>query len=102
MDRIAFLQRLRNEVLILDGAMGTLLQPDLPPGACLDLAVLEKPDRVCVIVSAYAAAGADIISTNTFGANRVKLSVYGLADKVKTLNHAAAVLARKSAGDGVL
>lgn len=96
MDRTAFHQRLQNEVLILDGAMGTLLQPHFLPGACLEMANLEHPEFVEKIYHAYQEAGADIVSTNTFGANRIKLAHFGLEKKVQEINIASARLARKS------
>jgi len=95
MDRTAFHQRLQNEVLILDGAMGTLLQPHFPPGVCLEMANLENPALIQGIYQAYQNAGADIVSTNTFGANRIKLRHFGLENKVKEINEASARVARK-------
>lgn len=96
MDRVAFRQRLHNEVLILDGAMGTLLQPHFPSGTCLEMANLENPELVQRIYQAYQEAGADIVSTNTFGANRIKLGHFGLGKKVQEINTVSARLARKA------
>jgi 5-methyltetrahydrofolate--homocysteine methyltransferase len=102
MERTEFRQRLENEILIIDGAMGTFLIPHLPSGACVDAAGLDRPDLVLGGHEAYVKAGADIILTNTFGASRIKLQEYGLGDKTREINRAAAKLAKKAAsGNGV-
>jgi len=99
MTKQEFHQRIREHVLVLDGVFGTLLQPHLPPGACVDMANLEKPDLVSSICAAYVKAGADIISTNSFGASRIKLREFGLEEKTREINAQAARLARKGAED---
>ena len=74
-----FRQAIAERVLILDGAMGTLLQERcLPPGGCPEEMNRVAPDAVAGIHEEYARAGADILVTNTFGGNRVKLAHYGL------------------------
>ncbi len=83
--------------MVIDGAMGTLLHPHLPRGGCADHANITAPDIVANIHCRYAAAGADIILTNTFGANRPRLTGFGLQNKVKQINQAGARLARKAA-----
>ncbi len=95
-------KRLKEEILILDGVMGTMLQPHLPPGGCPDYACIENSDLVGSIYSAYVNAGTDILSTNTFGASRIKLREFGLEDKTREINYAAAQLARKAAKSSVL
>jgi len=102
LERTTLAQRLDNEILILDGAMGTMLQPHLASSACMDLASVEKPDLVGGVYNAYAEAGADLISTNTFGANRIKLSSFGLHDMAVEINARAAALARKYVPETVL
>ena len=78
-----FLNEIRQRVLVLDGAMGTLLQErGLPPGGCPELMNRTAPDVVAGIHRAYAEAGADILVTNTFGGNRPKLDHYGLGGEV--------------------
>jgi methionine synthase / methylenetetrahydrofolate reductase(NADPH) len=86
-------------VHVVDGAMGTMLYDKGNfVNSCFDELVVRAPDVVGAVHAAYADAGAEIIETNTFGANPIKLMQYGLADDVEALNAAAARLARKSAG----
>lgn len=86
-------------VYLFDGAMGTMLQQaGLLAGDCPELWNLSKPEIVREIHRAYVLSGADVIETNTFGANRLKLSEYGLADKVSLINTAAVAAVRKAAG----
>lgn len=98
MKKSDFRQFLKDRVLILDGVFGTMLQPHLPAGACVDAANLEKPDLVEGIIRDYVSAGADIISTNTFGASRIKLDEFSQGEKTREINETAAKLAKKHAG----
>lgn len=96
-----FLETIHSRVLVLDGAMGTLLQErGLPPGGCPELMNREAGAVVAGIHREYAEAGADIIVTNTFGGNRPKLGHYGLEAQVADLNRLAVELAREAAGPG--
>jgi methionine synthase I (cobalamin-dependent)/5,10-methylenetetrahydrofolate reductase len=94
------LERLRQGPLLCDGAMGTMLYArapeDLMHGRCFDELVLTAPELVQEIHREYILAGAQIIETNTFGANAAKLSAYGLADRVRAINRRAAQLAREA------
>lgn len=85
--------------MISDGAWGTQLQQrGLKPGECPELWCLERPDVIRQIAQSYLDAGADMIQTNSFGANRFKLKHYGLHDQVAEINEAAASIARAVAG----
>lgn len=82
-------------IKLFDGAMGTMLQnAGLKPGECPELLNITKPDIVTAIHQQYIEYGADIIETNTFGANRIKLSHYNLAERVSDINIAAVKCAR--------
>jgi 5-methyltetrahydrofolate--homocysteine methyltransferase len=97
-----FRKAITERVLVLDGAMGTLLQErGLPPGGCPEEMNRVAPEAVIGIHAEYAAAGADILVANSFGGNRAKLAHYGLEDAVDELNRRAVELAREAAGDQV-
>lgn len=85
-------------MFLLDGAMGTLLQQQgyLRPGDCPELSNIEHPQAIENIHRSYIKAGSDLIQTNTFGANRIKLNEYGCADKVKEICRAAVFNAKKA------
>jgi homocysteine S-methyltransferase len=91
----AFLDRLREEPLVADGAMGTMLYArGAPVDACFDALNLRDPRIVQTIHREYVAAGADILETNTFGANRFKLAAHGLEGRAREINREGARLAR--------
>ncbi|MBU0573481.1 MAG: homocysteine S-methyltransferase family protein, partial [Candidatus Margulisbacteria bacterium] len=91
---------LGKKLLIIDGAMGTLLmQAGVRPEEGFDLQNLTNPDKVQAVHQAYVDAGANIIETNTFGANRIKLADYNASDKAKEINIAAVKIAKLAAGD---
>jgi len=97
-----FLEQLHERVLVCDGAMGTLLfDKGVSLTACCERMNLENPDLVRSTHADYVAAGADIIETNTFGANETELARYGEEDNVEEINLAGARLAREAAGDKV-
>ncbi len=104
--RRAFVERLAARPLLLDGAMGTLLfSRGIPQRASLDELVESHPDVVSAIHREYVIAGADIIETDTFGANRLRLAPFGLAQRTSRINRRAAQLgreAREVAGRDVL
>ena len=86
-------------IKIFDGAMGTMLQKGgLKAGACPELMNVESPDVVKEIHRAYIDAGADIITTNTFGASTIKLAHYGISNRMRELNFAAVKIAKEVAG----
>jgi homocysteine S-methyltransferase len=89
-------------VHVFDGAMGTLLYSrGVFVNVCYDELNVDRPDTIRGIHEEYVAAGAEVLETNTFGANPVKLSAYGLADRTEEINEAAATLARQAAGSNV-
>ena len=94
------LDALDSRVLVCDGAMGTMLYGrGIFLNRCFDELNLTQPDLVSEIHHEYVRAGADIVETNTFGANRFKLANFGLADKVRAINAQGAKLARHAARD---
>ena len=89
-------------MLVCDGAMGTMLYArGVFINRCFDSLNIMSPDTVMDVHQDYVRAGADVLETNTFGANRVKLRSFGLGDKVREINTEAARLARKAARDQV-
>lgn len=98
--RIPFLDYLKNNIVLFDGAMGTeLYNRGVFINSCYDELNLTRPKLIQEIHKAYITAGADVIETNTFGANRLKLQKYGLEDKTYDINFRGATLAREAAGE---
>jgi methionine synthase I (cobalamin-dependent)/5,10-methylenetetrahydrofolate reductase len=91
-----FNERLRNAILVADGAMGSMLYEILGPQRCLDELNTTQPEAVFRVHQAYVEAGAQIIETNTFGANRHKLAAIGLGERVAELNHRGVKIAREA------
>lgn len=98
-------ERMKEKILILDGAMGTMLQnacltaEDFGGEAyegCNEMLNLTRPDLIQSIHEVYLEAGADIVETNTFGATSVVLAEYGLESRVEEINRAAVACARKA------
>ena len=99
---------LGSRILVLDGAMGTMLQqrhltaadfggPELE--GCNEILVKTRPDVLLDIHREYLAAGADIIETDSFGSTSIVLAEYGLQDQTSELNRLAAALARQAADE---
>jgi len=100
MARKSLRERIGQGVFLLDGAMGTqLFARGVEVGVCNDYLNVKSPDVVCEVHRAYLNAGSDAVLTNTFGANRVALKRYGLADQAQRINQAGARIARRAAGD---
>lgn len=96
-------ERIKDGVLLFDGAIGTMLYANgIFINRCYDELNLSMPLLVKQIHQEYVAAGADCIETNTFGANRFKLSAYGYGDKLSAINYEGARLAREVAGSNHL
>src|SRR5438128_7417883 len=97
------LTRLENHVLVCDGAMGTMLySKGVFISRCFDELNISNPELVREVHLDYIKAGADIIETNTFGANRIKLMTHGLADQIRHINIQGARIAGDIAGDNIL
>ena len=93
---MSFLKDLQSKILIGDGAMGTMLYSH-GVDRCFDELNLSKPDDVLRIHQTYIQAGANLIQTNTYGANDIKLSRYGLEDDIRQINKKAVELAKLAA-----
>jgi methionine synthase I (cobalamin-dependent)/5,10-methylenetetrahydrofolate reductase len=96
-----FIQAIADEhVYLFDGAMGTMLySKGVFINKCYDELNLRSPEMVLEVHKQYVKAGAEILESNTYGANRVKLTSFGLAEELREINMAGAALARKAAGD---
>jgi homocysteine S-methyltransferase len=87
---------------LFDGAMGTMLYgKGVYINRCYDELCISQPDLVADVHRAYCKAGAEILETNTYGANRAKLARYGLEERTAEINACAAGLARRAAGERV-
>ncbi|HSI83737.1 MAG TPA: bifunctional homocysteine S-methyltransferase/methylenetetrahydrofolate reductase [Candidatus Methylacidiphilales bacterium] len=91
------LDLLDDRVLLGDGATGTYLYSlGIPATHCLEEANISERDLVARVYSDYAQAGANVIETNSFGANRIRLARYGLEDRVNEINWLSARIAREA------
>lgn len=94
----AIYEALAKGILISDGAMGTMLQgKGLTDGGAPELWNVENPSAIEEVLESYAAAGANLITTNTFGGTRGRLQMHGLEERLFELNKAGAEIARKVA-----
>ena len=95
-----FLEALAERVLVCDGAMGTMLYAKgIFINKSFDALNLTQPELVAEVHREYVRAGADVIETNTFGANRIRLGSFGLADRLHEINEQGARIARAAARD---
>ncbi|MDE0466068.1 MAG: bifunctional homocysteine S-methyltransferase/methylenetetrahydrofolate reductase [Candidatus Poribacteria bacterium] len=97
-----FMEALAHRVLVCDGAIGTELRKRIPSHLqCVDACNIstEHAEKVVAVHRAYIDAGADVIQTNTYQANREALAIHGLADQVEEINSAGVLLAREAAQD---
>jgi 5-methyltetrahydrofolate--homocysteine methyltransferase len=98
--KIQFLERLKNEILISDGAIGTMLQTvGCPPGACPEEWGISNREKLQSIHRGYLEAGADILLTNTLGGSRFKLGRYNLSEQAYSINKRAAEIVAEVAQD---
>jgi methionine synthase / methylenetetrahydrofolate reductase(NADPH) len=88
--------RLKDSILIADGAMGSMLHEAVGAQRCFDELNATEPEAVFRVHQAYIEAGAHIIETNTFGANRFKLAPLGLGEEVQRLNSRGVKIAREA------
>jgi methionine synthase / methylenetetrahydrofolate reductase(NADPH) len=98
MPKAPFLDAIEQRVLVCDGAMGTMLYgKGIFLNRSFDELNLTQPDLVAEVHQAYVRAGADVVETNTFGANRVKLGAFGLHERMHAINVQGARIARHAA-----
>ena len=103
MNRTEFQNWTKHHIRLVDGAAGrNLMKAGVPRGVCTEQWVLEHPDAILALQSAYKAAGSDMVYAPTFCANRIALSGYGLQDDVSRMNRELVALSKKAVGSGVL
>ena len=96
----SFSETLRQHILIFDGPMGTeLYRHHVFTNRCFEELNLTEPKLIIQVLTDYRNAGADVLTTNTFGANRPNLEKYGIAEKLADINRVGAEIARLAAGD---
>ena len=100
--RLPFLEFLKNNIVLFDGAMGTeIYSKGIFINTCYDELNLTNPKLIKEIHQSYIEAGSDVIETNTFGGNRLVLQKFGLEDKAYEINFQGAKIAREVAGDDI-
>ena len=103
MNRTEFQNWAKHHIRLMDGATGSnLMKAGMPRGVCTEQWVLEHPDAILALQSAYKAAGSDMVYAPTFCANRIALSGYGLQDDASRMNRELVALSKKAVGSGVL
>jgi len=94
------IKKLESQILIFDGSKGVMLKRmGLEAGKCEESWNIEHPEKLRELYTMYKEAGADVIQTNTFQANSLKMAEYGLEDKVHEINVNAAKIAKEVMGD---
>ncbi|MCK4447513.1 MAG: bifunctional homocysteine S-methyltransferase/methylenetetrahydrofolate reductase [Candidatus Marinimicrobia bacterium] len=102
MARGEFLNYLKDNIVLFDGAMGTMLYSrGIYINRCFDELNLSRPELVKEIHNKYILAGSEVIETNTFGANRFKLNAHGFDEEVSSINYQGARIAREEAGEDI-
>ena len=103
MTRTEFRQLIEKRIVFIDGATGTELQKKgMPAGVCPEKWIIDNPDAIKELQSAYYAAGSDIVLAPTFTASRIKLAEYGLEDNLVEMNRQLVRLTRSVAGENGL
>ncbi|MBN1900909.1 bifunctional homocysteine S-methyltransferase/methylenetetrahydrofolate reductase [Candidatus Sumerlaeota bacterium] len=93
----SFLEALEERILVCDGAMGTMIYSQgVYINQCYENLNLTRPDLIEKIHREYVSAGADILETNTFGANRMVLTPHGLGEQLREINQAGVAIAKKA------
>ncbi|MDT8301850.1 MAG: homocysteine S-methyltransferase family protein [Sedimentisphaerales bacterium] len=100
MARVSLTERIKQNLFLLDGAMGTeLIARGIDVGKCNDYLNIEQPDIISDIHRSYFEAGSDAVIANTFGANKYVLGRHGLAEETVKINKAGVQIARNAAGE---
>ena len=100
--RVKYLERIKKGVILFDGAMGTMLYVEgVPLNSCFEEVSISNSALVGSLHRRYIEAGAQVIETNSFGANPIKLRTYQIENKTEEINKAAVRIARKEAGDDI-
>ncbi|MBW7991199.1 MAG: homocysteine methyltransferase [Planctomycetes bacterium] len=100
MARVSLRERIKQDLFLLDGAMGTeLIARGIKVGKCNDYLNIEQPDIIFDIHHSYFEAGSDAVIANTFGANKYVLGRHGFAEETIKINKAGAQIARDAAGE---
>ena len=95
-----FRSKLQSKIVVADGAMGTMLYAKgIFINRCFDELNLSAPQIVKEVHQEYVRAGAEVIETNTFGSNRIRLTAFGFGEKLRAINQAGVRLAREAAGE---
>src|SRR3954468_20555000 len=93
-------KQLQSKIMVADGAMGTMLySKGIFINRCFDELNLSSPQLVREIHAEYVKAGAEILESNTFGGNRVRLTAFGLGEKLCAINQTGVRMAREAAGE---
>ena len=100
MSRVSLRERIKQDLFLLDGAMGTeLIARGIEAGKCNDYLNIEQPDIISDIHRSYFEAGSDAVIANTFGANKYALERHGFSEEVIKINKAGVQIARRAAGE---
>jgi 5-methyltetrahydrofolate--homocysteine methyltransferase len=100
MARVSLRERIKQDLFLLDGAMGTeLIARGIEAGKCNDYLNIEQPDIISDIHRSYFEAGSDAVIANTFGANKYALERHGFSEEVVKINKAGVEIARRAAGE---